>query len=144
MAQSKSHETFDGPDDGVMGSNRSFGLVFAGVFLVVATLKYWHNANNWVFFWLAAAAVTLAIALSAPRILHPFNIAWFRFGLLLHKIVSPLIMGLLFFAVVTPIGLLLRAQGKRPLNLAFDPAATSYWVIRTPPGPKPGTFQNQF
>ena len=142
--QTKSHETFDRPDDVVMTSDRRFGLVFAGFFLVIAILKYWHNTNNWVFFWAAASAVTIVITVVAPRTLHPLNILWFRFGLLLHKVISPLIMGLLFYAVVTPTGLIMRARGKRPLNLGFDPAASSYWVVRTPPGPRPRTFQNQF
>lgn len=144
MSQSSSHETFDRPDDVVMGSNRSFGLVFAGVFLVIATVKYWSSPNNWVFFWLAASAAMMALAVFAPGALRPLNALWFRFGLLLHRIVSPIVMGLLFFAVVTPIGLIMRARGKRPLNLAFDPKAPSYWIVRTPPGPPPRTFQNQF
>jgi type IV secretory pathway TrbD component len=144
MVQSKSHETFDRPDDVVMGSERSFGIVFGCFFLVLAGLKFWVHANIWVYVWLAAAGLTFVIAFAAPQVLRPFNAAWFRFGLLLHKVVSPLIMGLLFFGVVTPIGLIMRARGKRPLNLAFDPAATSYWIARKPPGPEPGTFQNQF
>lgn len=144
MVQSKSHEIFDRPDDVVMGSDRSFGIVFGCFFLILAGLKFWAHPNNWVYVWLAASVLTFAIAFMAPHVLRPFNTIWFRFGLLLHKIVSPLIMGLLFYLVVTPIGWIMRARGKRPLNLAFDPAATSYWIDRKPPGPEPGTFQNQF
>lgn len=144
MAQNKSHETFDRPDDVVMGSDRGFGIVFGCFFAVIAAVNLWGGTMGWTLVWLALAAAMFVIAFTAPGILRPLNIAWFRFGLLLHKIASPIILGLLFFLVVTPTGLLMRAFGKRPLNLRFDPAAESYWLVRTPPGPKPGTFQNQF
>jgi hypothetical protein len=144
MTQSRSHESFDRPDEVVMGSDRNFGIVFSCFFLALAGLKFWVHPSNWAYVCLSAAISILTIAFAAPRVLRPLNTIWFRFGLLLHKIVSPLIMALLFYLVVTPIGLLMRACGKRPLNLAFDPAATSYWVARDPPGPAPGSFQNQF
>jgi len=72
------------------------------------------------------------------------NKLWFHFGLLLHKIVSPLVMGLLFFVTVTPIGLLMRTLGKTPLKLEFDKDADSYWILRDPPGPAPDTMKRQF
>jgi predicted membrane metal-binding protein len=134
----------DRPDAVPMGSDRNFGLVFAGVFLVVALLRSRHGFDQWTMVWIAASVAMLAIALLAPRLLHPLNKLWFRLGLVLHKIVSPLVMGMIFFAVVTPIGLIMRLLGKRPLNLAFEPEAETYWIARTPPGPKPATFQNQY
>jgi len=95
--------------------------------------------------WASAVAAGFAlVALLAPRLLRPLNQAWFRFGMLLHRVVSPLVMGLLFFVTVTPIGLLMRLTGKDPLRLRFDPAADSYWIDREPPGPPPDSMRNQF
>ena len=72
----------------------------------------------------------------APQALQPLNRLWFRLGLLLHAVVNPLILGAMFFVVMTPIGLLMRALGKRPIPASFDRAASRYWVDRTtPPGP---------
>ena len=95
--------------------------------------------------WMLGAAGILAlVALTAPNILQPFNIAWFRFGLMLHKIISPIILGLLFFVTVTPIALILRALDKDLLNLRLDPKAKSYWIHRHPPGPETKSMSNQF
>jgi hypothetical protein len=66
------------------------------------------------------------------------------FGLLLHAVVNPIVMALLFFTTVTPIALILRAQGKDPLRLRRDPDARSYWIERRPPGPMPDTMPRQF
>jgi hypothetical protein len=91
-----------------------------------------------------ASAVFLILALTCAAVLAPLNRLWFRVGLLLNRIINPLVMGLLFFACVVPIGLLLRLLGKDPLRLRFDPAAPSYWIVRTPPGPPPQNMKNQF
>ena len=97
----------------------------------------------WV--WLLAAAAMFAIAaLAAPAVLHPLNVAWHRIGLVLHKISSPIIMGLLFFLVITPIGLLMRALGKDMLRLRVDLEAQSYWIRRDPPGPSGASMKEQF
>ena len=90
------------------------------------------------------AAAFAVVALARPGVLAPLNRLWTRFGLLLHKVVSPLIMGMLFYLTVTPIGLLMRAMGKDPLRLRPDPDAASYWIERDPPGPPPETMKNQF
>ena len=79
-----------------------------------------------------------------PALLAPFNRVWTKLALVLSKIMNPVIMAILFFLVVAPIGLLMRLTGKRPLALAFDPAAKSYWIERTPPAPLPGSMKNQF
>ena len=76
--------------------------------------------------------------------LAPFNALWFRFGLLLHRVVSPVILALLFFTTVAPVGLLMRAFGKDPLRLKKDRAADSYWILREPPGPSPESMKQQF
>ncbi len=124
-------------------SNRSFGLVFAGVFAVLALLPLiGGNRPNW---WLAAiAAAFLVAAFLVPAILRPLNIVWQKFGEILHAIVSPLTMGFLFYVTVTPTALIMRALGKVPLHLKFNPKADSYWIERDPPGPDPKSMDRQF
>lgn len=137
------HERYDREDTVEVGSERSFGLVFAVVFLIIGLWPLIDGAP--VRIWsLATASVFLLVALTIPRLLAPLNKLWFAFGVLLHKIVTPLIMGLLFFATVTPIALIMRAVGKNPLPLRFDPAAESYWIHRDPPGPAPESMRKQF
>jgi hypothetical protein len=77
------------------------------------------------------AALALALALGAPRLLAPLNWVWTKLGLLLHRIVSPIFLLLLFYGCIAPVGLLMRLSGKDPLRLKYEPAATSYWIVRT-------------
>lgn len=124
-------------------SNRSFGVVFAVVFLIVALLPLLSGGD--VRLWsLAVAAAFLALALAAPRLLAPLNWAWTRVGLVLHHVVNPIVMGVLFFLVVTPVGLIMRLSGKDPLRLRLERGSGSYWIERRPPGPAPETMKNQF
>lgn len=138
-----SHESFDRRDDVMVGTERSFGIVFAVVFAVIGLWPLLGDAGPRIWA-LAAAFVFLALALVFPRLLKPLNIVWFKFGMLLHHVVTPLIMGLLFFVTVTPIALLMRLFGKRPLDLGFDTEAKTYWIERDPPGPEPETMPRQF
>lgn len=126
-----------------MGSERSFGLVFTVLFVVIGLwpLKEGGDARPWA---LGVALAFLATALLAPRALRPLNLLWFKFGMLLHHVVTPVVMGLVFFLTVTPTGLIMRALGKDPMRLKRDPAARSYWIDRIPPGPAPATMKNQF
>ncbi|WP_234016247.1 SxtJ family membrane protein [Magnetospirillum gryphiswaldense] len=126
-----------------MGSERSFGIVFAVVFALIGLwpLKAGGDMRLWA---LGLAALFLVVAFVAPKLLKPLNLLWFKFGLLLHKIMTPLIMGLLFFLTVTPVGMLMRATGKDPMRLKRDPDAASYWIDRDPPGPPPDSMKNQF
>jgi hypothetical protein len=137
------HEDLQRQDQVNAGTERSFGLVFAGVFVAIALLPVfnWHRPHLWA---LIVAAAFLAAALVAPRMLRVPNMIWFRFGLLLHKVVSPIILGLLFFVTVTPIAMIYRALGKDPLRLKFEPNSLSYWIVRNPPGPDPTLMTKQF
>lgn len=137
------HEQFN-RDDGVKaGSERAFGLVFAAVFALIGFLPLFSTGT--IRLWALIVAVAfLAAALLAPGILKPLNRVWFGFGMLLHKIVSPLVMALLFFTTVTPVALLMRLFGKDPLRLKFDRDAKSYWIERVPPGPSPESMRRQF
>jgi len=144
MAKGVMHEDFTRAAGPVpVGSERSFGLVFTAFFTLVALLPLKDGAP--VRLWaLGVAALVLAAALLAPRLLRPLNLLWFRIGMVLHHVVTPVVMALLFFVTVTPVGLLMRLCGKDPLRLARDPAAASHWIPRQPPGPAPDTMKHQF
>ena len=127
----------DGPSD------RSFCYTFAVIGFVFAGISFWKGGNYWP--WLAGgASIFGAVGLLAPHIFAPLNRVWFRIGMLLHKIMTPLIMGVVFFAVITPIALIMRLLGKQPLDLKYDPEAPSYWIERKPPGPEAESMSNQF
>jgi hypothetical protein len=131
-------------DESVKGSSdRTFGLVFTAVFLIVGAFPLLSGGTPrlWSF---GVAAVILIIALAAPRLLAPLNRAWMKFGLLLNSIVSPLVLGVLFYLVFLPIGGLIRLFGGELLRLRLQPDAKSYWIERQPPGPAPETMKNQF
>jgi hypothetical protein len=139
----QTHESFAREEDVKISSERAFGLVFATVFAIIGLWPLFHG--NPVRLWsLGIAAVFLILAFAAPKILAPLNRLWMKFGLLLHAIVNPVVMAFLFFSTVTPIALYLRMRGKDPLRLKLDPAARSYWIDRTPPGPPPDTMPRQF
>jgi hypothetical protein len=141
--QQLAHEEMGQQDDVKAGSDRNFGFVFAAFCAVVAGIQLWvSSGNHWS--WFVAAGVFALLALMIPRMLHPLNLLWFKFGMLLHHVVSPIVLGLMFFVVFTPIGLWMRLIGKRPLNLRFDPKIDTYWIFRRPPGPPPGSFNDQF
>lgn len=142
MSQQIAHETL-GRDDVKIGSNRSFGIVFAGVFSVLAAVLGW-NGNPYAVPLLAIALVFGGLAFLAPNVLGPLNRLWFRFGLLLHLVINPLVMGMLFFLTVLPTGLIMRALGKDLLRLRRRADLQSYWISRTPPGPAPDSMRNQF
>ena len=137
------HEAFERDEQIVAGSDRSFGLVMAGAFAVVTVLNAWLAGRIWPFSASLAAGFLVA-SLLKPVVLNPLNRIWLKFGLLLHRIVNPFIMALLFYGTVLPTGLVLRAMGKDLLRLKREPDANSYWIVRSPPGPSPETMKDQF
>ncbi len=136
-------EGYRAVDETAPGSDRNFGLVMAAAAAVLGCLPLVRlAAPHW---WLVGIAVAFAaLALTFPRALYPLNYAWFRLGLLLHRVMSPLIIGAVFFLCVTPIGLIMRIAGKDVLSLRRRSDLPSYWIVRDPPGPEPGTMINQF
>ncbi len=126
-----------------MGSERNFGLVFAALFALMglAPLVRAGEVRLWP---LPIAAVFLAAAVVRPRALAPLNRLWFQIGMLLSKATTPLVMGVLFFITVTPVGLLMRLFGKDPLRLKREPAAKSYWLERSGPGITAESLKDQF
>ena len=122
-----------------IGSNKSFGVVFFIVFLLIAIYPLINNGELRI--WSSIIAIIfLILGLINSKVLTPLNKLWFKFGLLLGKIVSPLIMGIIFFLVVTPTALIMRIIGKDLLDLKFN-KKKSYWIEKT--GPK-SKMKNQF
>ena len=122
-----------------IGSNKSFGIVFFIVFLLIAIYPLINNGELRIWS-LVVAIIFLILGLINSKVLTPLNKLWFKFGLLLGKVVSPLIMGIIFFLVVTPTGLIMRIIGKDLLNLKFN-KKKSYWIEKS--GPK-SKMKNQF
>jgi hypothetical protein len=137
------HESLRAEDQSAKSSERSFGLVFSGVFAIVGGLSYWRGggAAHW---WLIGAALFLVVALAAPPLLSPLNRLWAWIGNRLQVIVSPIAMAILFYGTVMPMGLLMRVFRKDPLRLRLDPSAASYWIERPPPGESRPSMKNQF
>jgi hypothetical protein len=117
-------------------SDRSFGWTFTGVFLIVAAF-----GHPWV---LAVAVLTALVTLTRSQWLAPLNRAWMKFGAALHHVVSPVVMGLMFFGLFTPMGFVMRRFGWDAMKRAYDPAARSYWLRRDPPGPAEDSFKDLF
>ena len=126
-------------DDIKISSNRSFGIVFFVVFLLITLYPLTYSQDIRV--WSAIISIIfLVLGLLNSKILTPLNKLWFKFGIFLGKIISPLIMGIIFFLVVTPIGLIMRLFGKDVLNLNYN-NSQSYWIEKN--GPK-SKMKNQF
>ena len=122
-----------------ISSNKSFGVVFFIVFLIVSIYPLINNGELRIWS-LITAIIFLILGLINSKVLTPLNKLWFKFGLLLGKVISPLIMGIIFFLVVTPTALIMRIIGKDLLNLKFN-NKKSYWIEKT--GPK-SKMKNQF
>ena len=122
-----------------ISSNRSFGIVFFILFLLIALYPLTYSGE--IRIWSAIISlIFLILGLLNSKILAPLNKLWFKFGIFLGKIVSPLVMGVIFFLVVTPIAFLMRLLNKDLLNLKFNNGNT-YWIKKT--GPK-SKMKNQF
>ncbi len=126
-------------DEIKIGSNRSFGVVFFVVFLLIALYPIINNGE--IRIWsLITSIIFLILGLLNSKFLNPLNKLWFKFGIVLGKIISPLIMGIIFFLVVTPTGLIMRLLRKDILSLKYN-QNSSYWIEKK--GPK-SKMKNQF
>jgi hypothetical protein len=139
------HESLTSEETIKPPSEKSFGITFAVVFGLIAAWLYWRKHVPIYSVMAAAGAIFfLAAAFMAPQILRPINLIWLKFGLLLHKIVNPIVMGLLFFLVFTPMGFIMRRSGKDLLSLKRDSAAASYWSPRETSTEIEASMKNQF
>lgn len=120
-----------------LSSDRSFGLVFTTLLTLLALAPLRQSQPPRLAF-LAAATLLLLISLAFPKILHRPNLLWAQLAAVLHRLFSPIFLGILFFGVFTPIGFFYRLLQPKPKH------SPSYWIPRTPPGPTPESLLNQF
>jgi len=124
-------------------SDRSFGFVFTAFFMILALiplLKH-HEIRLWA---LILASCIFCISVIRAELLAPLNRLWIKFGFLLHKITSPIILGIVFFLLFTPIALFLRLSKKAKLLEWKNEELRTYWIARNPPGPDGQSIENQF
>lgn len=143
MGVGNHHELRRSGEPAAGSSDRSFGLVFAGLFAVLTLHDWWRAGHSWPIY-LAIAVAFLTTALLRPTLLQRLNRAWTKLGLLLGSIIAPIVMTLLFVMVITPIGLLMRLTGKDTLRLREGRKSDSYWIVRDPPGPPGESMSEQF
>jgi hypothetical protein len=141
------HESYRHEEEEHGPSERNFGLTVGGILVALGLIRGFlgHSGLNWLTYaFLVVGALLVLLALVRPAALRTLNRGWTKLGLLLFAIVNPIMMGLIFFTTILPIGLVMRARGKDLLRLKRDPAASTYWIERQPPGPAPETMINQF
>lgn len=137
------HETIIRDEAIEPGSDRSFGLIVGGILAAIGAYQYF--AGGALFLWFLVPGLLLAATgLIYPSVLHPLNVGWMKLGLLLGRIVTPIVMFLVYVISIVPIGLLLRISGKDLLGLNRGTEKDSYWIERTPPGPPPESLKDQF
>jgi Saxitoxin biosynthesis operon protein SxtJ len=124
-------------------SDRSFGLTFAVVFTLAGAWLFWKTSPYAFVAW-GLGAVFLLAALVFPGILRPLNRVWMQFGLLLNRVISPIVMGVIYFGLLTPIAAIMRLRGRDVMRRRFDRESESYWIKRDPPGPDGTSFPRQF
>jgi hypothetical protein len=137
------HERLHRGDPPSGSSDRAFGLLFATICAAVAAFAGWEGRIS-ALWWSIAAMLFLLLAVFAAPLLGPFNQAWRWVSLQLSRIITPFVMGILFFAVLTPVAILMRWAGKDALRLRLEPAQASYWLARPSGGQRPTSMTNQF
>ncbi|MBT3358179.1 MAG: hypothetical protein HN403_00955 [Rhodospirillales bacterium] len=145
MADNKlaTHENYQRSRGVEVGSDRSFGVVFSVVFALIGVFPLLGGRAMRVWA-LGIAGAIFVVAMAVPWVLHPANRLWMRFGQLLHRIVTPVILAFVFVSTVLPTALIMRLMGKDPMRRKFDPQADSYWIRRPDAEPAPETMKNQF
>jgi hypothetical protein len=124
-------------------SNRSFGWTFTVVFVMAGGYGLWKGggAASWL---LALAALTAVLTLVREAWLTPLNRAWMKLGELMGRVVSPVVLAVIFFGVFTPVGVVMRLCGRDAMATRFDPGLKSYWLQRDPPGPADDSYRNMY
>lgn len=138
------HENIASHDNREPPSVRNFGLTFALVFGVIALWPLVFRSEHPRYWALVIGGAFVSAAFLSPGILKPLNLLWFKLGMLLHKIVNPIVLGIMFVVFITPIAIVLRLLGKKLIPLTFERDQASYWIERTPPGPAPDSLRKQF
>ncbi len=127
-------------------SDRSFGLTVGGILLLIEAVRLWKSGlvDTTGIILLIVAVPLLVLGLVYPKILAPLNKAWTKLGLVMFKVVNPVIMFAVYILTIVPIGLMMKVMGKDPLHLKLDKSAKSYWIERDPAGPSPESMKKQF
>ncbi len=136
------HESLEREDDDPLPSERNFGVTISVVLFLVFVLPA-IISGNWRWWALVGSVAFILPALLYPSLLAVPNRLWYKFGLLIHGVVNPLLLGIMFGSIIL-IGLIRRLFNRDPMNLRFDPAAASYWIERKPRGPNIDDFPHQF
>ena len=137
------HERFDREIETKGSSERSFGLLFAAVFALMAVYAYWIGSDKfWI--WLISTLIVLLVAFLWSNLLRPLDRAWMQLGLLLFHVISPVFIALLYYVCVTPIGVLRRVLGRDSLSRGFDSNVSSYWIERSRDTGERSDMRNQF
>ena len=124
-------------------SNRSFGTLFVVFFGLLGASSWWRGGR--IYLWaFGLSALTLVVTLAKPEWLATANRAWMKLAELLNRVVSPIILGVMFYGLFTPIAWVMRRAGRDAMKRRLEPAARTYWVERDPPGPDPAGLPNQF
>jgi Saxitoxin biosynthesis operon protein SxtJ len=124
-------------------SDRTFGLVFTAMWAAIAIAPLRHGGS--IRSWAALLGATFLLSsLLGPALLGPLNRRWHKLGRMLEKVTTPLIMGMLFFLTIVPLGFIMRLLKRDALQLKWDRGAASYWMPRQPPGPPPESMRDQF
>ena len=125
-------------------TNKKFGFFFTVVFLLATTYFYINNASSSVVSVLSVIGLSFLVAtLVNPDVLLPLNRLWMRFGLLLGMIISPIVMGIIFFGLFTPMSLTMRLFGRDELRIRFK-HKTTHWILRNHPNDSSESFKHQF
>jgi hypothetical protein len=140
----QTHETVLSFRKVTLGSNRKFGLAFSALFLILGLWPLVRHVGSPRWSMIAISVSLLAVALLFPHLLTPMNRMWFKLGIALNRIVNPIVMGILFFGAVVPLGWYLRKRDEDLLSLKMRPDAVTYWIERQPPGPLRGTLTKQY
>jgi len=142
--QMQTHEPVTSFRKVTIGSNRKFGFASSILFAILGLWPLLHKAGSprWVLISLSLAV--MVVSLRRPLWLMPLNRTWFKLGLALNRIVNPVVMAILFFGAVVPLGWYLRRRGEDLLRVKMEPQATTYWIAREPPSPAPNSMKRQF
>lgn len=140
LSEHNEHSQIEGPSD------RSFGLTVGGILLLIEIYRLW---GIWKFdtigiILLAIATPLIVLGCVYPSLLALFNRAWMKLGLIMFKVVNPVIMFAVYVLTIIPIGFILRITGKDPMRMQLDKEAKTYWIERNPVGPSPESMKNQF
>lgn len=131
------------PNQVLLPSDKKFGRLFAVIFSIVAVYAKWRDAELWAALAIFLAVLLAILSITASHLLAPLNKFWFRLGILQGKVMNPIVLGVIFYLLITPVSLVTRLFGRDVLSLR-ERVVSSYWVKRIPIVPGHDSFKRQF